>query len=109
MNDVEYFKENIAALIQIFGGGLALTFIGGQLIDTHTNERGGFTVQWKSRSANGANRMTMTLTGMDLIKIEFGRFRAGKYTVIKTINELYAEDFASIWWSETGLARSFRG
>lgn len=109
MNDAEYFKANQQALYEIFGGALALTFIGGQVISVHQDKRGGFTVQWKARAANGANRMTMTLNGGDLLDIEFGRFRAGKYTVIENINDVYGEDFRDIWWNATGLARSFRG
>jgi len=109
MNDEEYFKFNQTELYKIFGGAMALTFIGGQVLSVHKNKRGGFTVQWKAHASNGANRMTLTLNGGDLLDIEFGKFRAGKYTVIETIEDVYAEDFGRIWWDKTLLARSFKG
>jgi hypothetical protein len=55
---------------------------------------------------NGINYVKITLDPSDTYTMEFGKIRGSKYTVIKTLDNIYNDNLREIFTRETGLETS---
>ncbi|GAF80269.1 unnamed protein product, partial [marine sediment metagenome] len=58
------------------------------------------------RNKTSANKVSITLTSMDLYDVEFGRVRAAKYKMLKTYKGVYADKLRDIFTEFTGMYTS---
>lgn len=55
------------------------------------------------KAKNGINSVKITLNSMDTYDVEFGKVRAGAYTVISTHEGYYNDMLQSLFTAQTGL------
>jgi len=55
---------------------------------------------------NSINFVRVTLNGLDLYDLEFGRIRANKYTVVSRAEDVDCQAIASVFTEHTGLRTS---
>lgn len=63
----------------------------------------GVTFRWSGKSKNKTNFLKITLNGLDLYDIEFGRIHAMKFTVIETLESIFFDNLVQIFEEQTGL------
>ncbi len=92
---------SIATTIRDQIGGKALFLLGAKnLVDC------GDALSFRIRGSKAVNYIKITLNGMDLYDMEFGKVWGSKYTVKATHNDVYNDMMHSLIEKETGLYTS---
>lgn len=92
---------SIAATIGDQIGHKALYMLGAKNLVNH-----GDALSFRIRGSKAVNYIKITLNGMDLYDMEFGKIWGDKYTVKATHNDVYNDMLHSLIEKETGLYTS---
>ena len=63
----------------------------------------GVSFKFKAKAKDGINYCKITLNGLDLYDIEFGRVHGINYTVKKTFDDIYCDQLIKTFEGATGL------